>query len=519
MFRRSVLLAALAAAGPWRSARAAEPALRVVAPWDVGSLEPSRAGYVFSRLGVAETLVGAARDGRLVPQLAASWAVSDDGLAWRFVLRDARFHDGTPVTAASVADALRRARGQPGPLTRVPVEAIEAEGNAVVVRLFTPFMALPAFLAHYSAQVLAPSSMDASGAVRAVVGTGPYKVVELGLPLRLEVERFDGWTGGAAPAIGRVTYLAVPRAEARALMAESGQVELCFTLDPPSLDRLRRSARVAVTVVPIPRMELLKVNAGVPPFDDVRVRRAVSLAMDRQGIARAILGNPQAAATQMFPPTLGEWHQPGLSPLKRDVAEAARPAERSWVGGRRGGDARQGWRAAAGDVAYLLGPAGAAGGGRRATGPVARGGMDIQVAIVNSSEVPAGHKDGTLQMALMARNFALVPDPVGTVAEDYGPKGGDWGAMGWSDPKLDDALARLLRETNPDARPPLRNAIATVLHDALPTIPVAWYDHSVAVSKRLEGVVVTGSSCPTTSRRCVGRRRRPPPCAATGAIG
>ena len=48
----------------------------------------------------------------------------------------------------------------------------------------------------------------------------------------------------------------------------------------------------------------------------------------------------------------------------------------------------------------------------------------------NFSEIPAKHNDGTLSTALFARNFALVPDPVGTLLQDYAP-GGDWGAMGW----------------------------------------------------------------------------------------
>lgn len=490
MLRRSVLLSGLAAALPWRRAGAQQAALQVVAPWDVGSLEPSRAGYVFTRLGVAETLVGAAPDGTLVGQLAASWSVSDDGLAWRFVLRRATFHDGTPVTPAAVAASLRRARSQPGPLGRAPVVGIEAGDGAVMLRLSAPFVALPAFLAQYSTQILAPAAVDEAGAVKAVIGSGPYKVASIGLPLRIEVERFDGWTGGPAPAIGRVTYLSVPRAEARALMAESGQADLSFTLDPPSRARLARSPRVRVEVVPIPRMELLKVNAGSPYFSDVRVRRAVSLGLDRAGIARAILGNAQLAATQMFPPTMGEWHQPGLPPLRRDAAEAARLLdEAGWAIGAGGVRAKGGQPFRVTLRTYA----------DRPELPVVaaaiqdqlRGiGLDVQVAIVNSSEIPAGHKDGTLQMALVARNFALVPDPLGTLTEDYGPQGGDWGAMGWSDDRLAAVIARLGRDADPAARRTLRAEAAAILHDALPSIPVAWYDHSAAVSKRLDGVVV-----------------------------
>ena len=493
MLRRP-LLAALAAvpfAARAPMARETDRVLQIVAPWDIGTLEPSRAGYVFTRMGVTETLVAADPDGRLVPGLAARWSAAADGLSWRLALRPAVFHDGTVLSPDIAAAALRRARALPGPFGKTPVTAIEPDGDGVLIRLSAPFAALPAFLAHFGTQLLAPASFDAAGAVRRVIGTGPYRVSGIGLPLRIDVERFDGWTGGPQPAIARASYLSVPRAEARALMAESGQADLAFTLDPPSLARLRGNSRVSVRVVPIPRMELLKLNAGSPVFVDGRVRRAVSLAIDRAGIARAILGNPGAAATQLFPPTLGDWHQPGLSPLRHDPAEGRRLLdEAGWRPGPDGFRSRDGVPFAARLRTYA----------DRPELPVVaaalqdqlRGiGLRVDVAVVNSSEIPAGHADGTLGMALMARNFALVPDPFGTLVDDYGPKGGDWGAMGWSDEGLNTALAALQRGAGDEGEQQRsRAAIAGAIHAGLPVIPVAWYDHSAVISRRLDNVVI-----------------------------
>ena len=93
-------------------------------------------------------------------------------------------------------------------------------------------------------------------------------------------------------------------------------------------------------------------------------------------------------------------------------------------------------------------------------------------------------------MALYARNLALVPDPLGTLVQDYGPHGGEWGAMGWSSPELVAALDRLGGAADPAERGTLRRRVAEVLQDELPVIPLAWYDHSVAVSRRLAGVSV-----------------------------
>jgi peptide/nickel transport system substrate-binding protein len=111
--------------------------------------------------------------------------------------------------------------------------------------------------------------------------------------------------------------------------------------------------------------------------------------------------------------------------------------------------------------------------------------VDVQVS--NSSEIPAGHQDGTLELGLYARNFALVPDPLVTLIDDYGPEGADWGAMGWSDPKLTGALSDLADGAGTAAVQARRAQVTAILHRELPVIPVAWYRQSAVVSDRVEG--------------------------------
>lgn len=499
MQRRTVLAASAGALLPLpamlsraAAAQAGPAVLRVVTPWEISSLEPSRAGYVFTRMQVSETLVGADNGGLPKPGLAASWAVSGDRLSWLFTLREsATFHDGTLVTAEAAAAALRRAKAQPGPFSTAPVTAIEApDPRTVVLRTSQPLAAMPAFLAHSATQILAPSSYDDAGAVRRVVGSGPYRVRSMDPPLRMEVERFDAWSGGPRPAIERVTYSVVPRAETRAVMAESGQADLVFILDPPGQDRLRRARRVDLRTQPIPRTQVIKLNAGLPFFDDVRERRAISLLVDRDGISRAVLRNPGNAAAQMFAPTLAEWHVPALPPLKRDVAEARRLlAECGWVPGANGTLEQEGkpFRVTLrtfSDRPEL--PVSAA----ALQENLREAGIDMQVAVANSSEIPAGHRDGSLEMALFSRSFSILPDPIGTLRVDFGVAGGDWGAMGWSDAALIAALDQLGGTSDPIERGRLRSQVASILHGQLPVIPVAWYDNSVSVSRRLAGVSV-----------------------------
>ena len=462
----------------------------VAAPWEVISADPSVSGFVYLRMEVTETLVGADDAGRLIAGLATAWTVSDDGLRWRFVLREGvTFHDGTPLTAEAAAASLRRALPRPGPFGGAPVTAIEAADGAVEIALETPFAALPALLAHASTAVLAPASFDAAGEALAVIGTGPFRVAAFEPPLSLDVARFDGWWGDA-PAIATARYMAAKRAETRALLAESGDADMVFTLDPAGLARLAEVEDVAVLATPIPRTVTLKLNAGHPAMAEPEARRALSLAIDRAGIAAAIFRNPDVAAGQLFPPALSGWHDPDLPPLAHDPAQAAALlADLGWTPGEDGVLTRDGARFA---VTLRTFP-------NRPEQPLIAAalqdqwraiGVDLTVSIGNYSEIPAGHQDGTLDMGLFARNFGLTPDPIGVLLADFKEGGGDWGAMNWDAPQTAQALAKIAATADADVRAPLVAAVAATLQRDLPVMPIAWYQQTVAHPTALQGVTV-----------------------------
>lgn len=464
--------------------------LKVAAPWEIGSLDPSKSGYIFSRLEVTETLVDVDNNGQLSPGLATRWSVSPDQKTWRFALRaGATFHDGTAVTPEAAVRSLERALSQPGVLKSTPIQRISAHNGEVQFDLKQPFTALPAFLAHTNTQILAPSAFAADGSVQAVVGSGPYKVVRVNAPQKLETAVFEGWSG-KRPAVERVEYLAAGRGETRGMLAESGQADLVFTHDAVAFERLKRNPKLQFHTLPIPRTLYLKVNAAHPLLKDLKVRQAMSMAIDRSGIAKAILREPKAAATQLFTPGLPEWHVPGLHPLTRDVAKARQLLqEAGWQTGPDGLLRKEGrpfklTLRTFSDRPELPPMATAIQAQLREIG------MDVAVSIVNASDIPAGHQDGTLELALVARNYSLVPDPIGTLLQDFGPKGGDWGAMGWQSAQVSSTLESLSTTSDPVRRSRMRGALSTVLQAELPVIPVAWYQHTATNSKRVGNVSI-----------------------------
>ncbi len=484
-------MAALPATVPLLAQTPSLRTLKVVSPWEVMNLDPSRTGHVFARLEIAETLVEVDDQGMLVAGLASRWTPSPDGLEWRFALRPtARFHDNTPVTAEAVAASLQRALAQPGVLRNTGAQQVLANQGEVVVRLAKPFSALPAFLAHNSTLVLAPASYAADGTVQKLIGSGPYQVVDVQAPQSMRTRRFGGFDG-RPPVIEAVDYLGASRGETRGMMAMAGQADLVFTHDAVNYARLRANRRLQLHLQPLPRTIYIKLNAGHRFLADLRVRRAISLALDRRGMASALMRSPDAAATQLFPPIMAEWHVPGLAPLVQNV-ELARNLLRE-AGWQAGGD---GLLRSPSNEPFRLSLRTFS--DRPELPPMATAiqaqlkavGIDVAVAIGNSSEIPSSHQNGTLELALVARNYGLVPDPLGSLLQDFGPKGGDWGAMGWHSPQVSQTLADMGVAVDPKRRSSMRGAIATILQAELPVIPVAWYQHSVTASTRLTGVSV-----------------------------
>jgi peptide/nickel transport system substrate-binding protein len=485
-----LMMAGCAGQGPGNSQTVQKP-LKVVGQFELHSLDPSTSGGFFTRLQVAETLVDADIKGALWPGLATAWEASADNLSWRFTLREgAGFHDGTPVSADAVVAALETARSKAGtPLSTVPVKDVSAEDGAVRVDLTQPYAPLPAVLAHTSTQILAPNSYGADRVVTAVVGSGPYKVTRLEQPSTIELAAFEQWQQGK-PAITEVTYEAVGRSESRALMAESGQADVTFGMDPTSLQRIKQAGKLDIAEVTLPRTILLKVNSAHDILGDVRVRRALSLALDRESMATALLRDPEMAATQLFPPSLPEWHQDAAEPLQHDHAGARQLlTEAGWTPGSDGILQREGRKFAISLRTFpdrpelpLL--------ATTIQAKLKELGIALEVKVGNSSEIPAAHQDGTLELALYARNYALVPDALVTLTDDFGPDGADYGAMGWNNAALTSTLNTMASGAAAGSTEENRSRVTEILQRELPVIPVAWYRQSAVVSKCVQGLAL-----------------------------
>jgi peptide/nickel transport system substrate-binding protein len=484
-------LSALTASGCDRflsSTAPPRPTVSVVAQWEPSTLEPSAAGYIYTRMQMAETLVNTDDEGHPTPGLATEWESSSDRLTWHFRLRTGvRFHDGTPLDGTQTARVLNRARQRTGSLSQAPIVDIVPASDGIDIRLSRPYSLLPAVLAHSSTQILAASAFGENGSVRALIGTGPYKLTRMSPPQSFDVELSNYWRG-PTPAIAAATYLAVGRAETRALLGQSGNADLVYNLDAMAVQRLTREQPRRILSMTTPRTVILKLNAGHPFFADERARQALSYAIDRTGIAEGILRDRRLAASQLMPPTITEWHVDTVPPLATDVSRArALLHEIGWRPGDNGILTRNGQRF----IVELQVPTdrpelsvvGAA-----LQAQLLAIGIDLRIVMGNTGDIPLMHYQGTLQAGLIARNYATFNDPAATLAQDFARRGGDWGAMNWAEGGAVAAdLEVLSAADDPQERERLRRDVVGQLQRELPVIPIAWYRQAVAVSDRLVG--------------------------------
>ncbi|WP_417273617.1 ABC transporter substrate-binding protein [Celeribacter halophilus] len=266
---------------------------------------PVAAGQVTWQ-NVFEGLVAIDREGRVVPQLATEWTISDDGLTYTFTLRDdVTFQNGVPFDASTAKFTLERilgedsTNGQKANYTAISkVEAVDA--TTLVLTLSSRNSDLLYWLGYPAAVMVEPSSADTNNT--APVGTGPFKVEEWRKGDRVIMSAWDGYWG-EAPALESVTarFIKDPQAQAAALQA--GQVDIIGNLDAPELfDQFTRNPAYEA-VVGAGEMEIVAgMNNAKPPFDDPRVRQAMMLAVDRPSLIAAVSSGYGTAIGSHFSP-------------------------------------------------------------------------------------------------------------------------------------------------------------------------------------------------------------------------
>jgi peptide/nickel transport system substrate-binding protein len=269
---------------------------------------------------IYDTLVARDAEMKLVPGLAESWRVVDD-TTWEFKLRPGvRFHDGSPLTSADIVASFQRVPnvpGNPNPYTiyLAGVTGVEPVDDLTFrIRTSGPSPILPTNLTQI---FIVPRSVAQLGnpefnSGQAAIGTGPFRVVSWATNAPLVMRRNEQYWGGRVP-WETASLVPIPNDTARVAALLAGDVEFINNVPLQDTARIQGDRRVALFAGPsiyavniypdVERDSPPGVDAGGRnPMKDVRVRRAMSLALNREGIARQIMEGYADPTDQPVPP-------------------------------------------------------------------------------------------------------------------------------------------------------------------------------------------------------------------------
>lgn len=247
---------------------------------------------------------------QIVPALAQSWTVSDDGLTYRFALRaGAKFHNGRAVAPADVVASIARVRdpktGSPYASRFAAIKSVQPEGDgAVTVVLEQP---AAAFLSQLSALAIVPPEAVAELA-RRPVGTGPFQFKEWVPDTYIALDRNAAYWEAGLPRLAGLKFNIVPEAATRQLGVQSGIYRMVPALDAATAGAIGGS-RVKVLQAQDLAYSLIGLNVTRPPFDKPEVREAVNYAIDRTQLADAAYFGKAVPAGPLSP-ALRDWALP-----------------------------------------------------------------------------------------------------------------------------------------------------------------------------------------------------------------
>ncbi len=283
---------------------------------------------IFVQYNLHEPLVHVTPDLRIEPGLAS--VQTPDPLTYLFTLKpNLTFHDATRLDAAAVKANFDRmldpATASPRRSELSPIDQVEVTGPLTfTIKLKMAYAPLLQVLSNRAGMMVSPTAIRTLGpdfATKAV-GAGPYKLVSWTKNSELVLERFDGYWRGPAP-IPKIVFRPIADETVRLTNLRSGTVQLVDTVPAQAVGPLGREAALVLKQASGLGFNAFSFNTTKAPFDDVRVRQAFTMAIDKQAILRAVFFGTGSVANGAIPPSMGWVHDAAFAPLKTN-ADAAR---------------------------------------------------------------------------------------------------------------------------------------------------------------------------------------------------
>lgn len=266
------------------------------------------------------------------PALATAWSTSEDGKEWTFKLRQGvKFHDGTPFNAEAVKFNIDR-QLSPNPTAEMPYarftlgvvdKVMVIDDYTLKLILKTPYAPLLFNLAMpFSAPIGSPEAIKKLGKDFGAhpVGTGPYIFVnwekEAKITLKANPDYWDG-----KPKTDKLVFEVVKEKSVRADKLIAGEADIIDGVAPEDIERLKGNQNLNVTLFPGINISYLGMRTDRKPFDDPKVRQALSMAINREELVNALYKGNAVVANGPLPSTLWGYDK-SIQPYAYDPAKA-----------------------------------------------------------------------------------------------------------------------------------------------------------------------------------------------------
>ena len=307
--------------------------LRVTIPYNPAALDPitGRNAPDFNALyAIFDALIDFEPDTlELRPGLAREWTFTDPLTLVLDLQEGVKFHDDTPFDAEAVKFNLERTRNDPRSNVKgdlAAVDAIEVTGPLqVTLRLKQPNAGLPAILTNRSGCIVSPASIKAAadGNVdRNPVGTGPFKFAEWRDNDLIRVEKNPDYWQKDQPYLDGINFRIANELNTAARTVVAGEADLALNLGGQQIATAKRDPELIAEATPTLTFWTMAFNYGAPPLNDVRVRQALSYAINRDDLNKVLMLGLGEPSSTIFPSGFWATDPETAHFYKHDVAKA-----------------------------------------------------------------------------------------------------------------------------------------------------------------------------------------------------
>lgn len=440
------------------------------------------------------------------PDLAINWESSEGGKVWTFDLRDdVTWHDGVPFTAEDVKftyDAITSENSPRAEARLAQIDEVEVLDPYTVRFVLTQAVAPAPLNLSFNVPILPQHRFVATDFATdttfnaSPIGTGPYKFAEQVRGSHILLEANEDYFGGR-PNIDRLVFRVIPDINTQIALLRSGELDIAV-IEPTNLAAVQNDPNIEIVAAEGTTYFYHAFNTRKAPFDDQRVRLALTLALDRQAIIDAVLGGYASLGVGPVPPSLVRYFNDDLEPRPFDPDGAIELL------------AEAGWQDSDGD------------------GVLDKNGEPLNVEILTDRGNPTRERVVALTQqywraigvavsvnALEWSNFVqtyqqtwddegvrpwdvahvwigLAPDPDGMREYYTYPDRLQGGRWGYSNPEVDELLVAGLAETDLDARADIYKEFQRLVYEDAPLAYLYYPQELIAVRSGVEGIPPAG---------------------------